>query len=341
MKFSVEKMVEPERNLFGKVGLLWVYGILFLLLVSNACSIKKIAMNTVAGALSSPGGNSVFTGDNDPELVGDALPFAIKMYESLLQSIPRHRGLRLRTGSLYVMYANAFLQTPASLLEESEYRKQEFLFKRAKNLYIRGRDLLLEGLEQRYPGFRKYLNGKKFDRALIPTRPDDVPFLYWAAAGWLGAFAIDPFDMKLGLTVPRAAAMMDRARQLDENFGNGSIDEFYVLYYGAMPDYMGGDFKKARGHFKKALERSGGKSTSAFISLATTVSINEQDIDEFKELLEQVLKIDADTDPDNRLVTILNQRKARWLLDHTEDFFLVGGEQEGNLNAGQEDEEEF
>jgi predicted anti-sigma-YlaC factor YlaD len=335
-------MLETKKKYFKSAKSPWPFAILVVsLLVFHSCSIKKMAMKTVAGALSSPGGNSVFTGDNDPELVGDALPFAIKMYESLLQSIPGHRGLRLRTGSLYVMYANAFLQTPASLLEESEYRKQEFLMNRAKNLYLRGRDILLLGMEQRYPGFRKYLDEKKFDLALSAVKADDVPLLYWAAAGWLGAFAIDPFDMKLGLTVPRAAAMMDRALQLDESFGNGSLHEFYVLYYGAMPDYMGGDFKKARYHFKKALDLSGGKSTSACISLATTVSVKEQNINEFKDLLKRVLKMDPDANPDNRLVTILDQRKARWLLDHTDDFFLVDEAQEGGKNVGQEEEEEF
>ena len=121
--------------------------VLFVLCGSFSCSIKKMAMKQVANALTAPGGSTVFTGDNDPEFVGDALPFAIKMYESLLASIPQHQGLQLRTGSLYVMYANAFLHTPAEMLVDEEYEKQEFLLKRAKNLYLRGRDILLEALD--------------------------------------------------------------------------------------------------------------------------------------------------------------------------------------------------
>jgi hypothetical protein len=68
-----------------------------------SCSIEKLALNKAADMLSASSGNDVFTRDNDPELVGDALPFAIKFYESLLASVPNHQGLRLRTGSLYVM----------------------------------------------------------------------------------------------------------------------------------------------------------------------------------------------------------------------------------------------
>ena len=290
--------------------------------VAFSCSLNRLVMNKVAGVLTAPGGGTVFSGDNDPELVGDALPFAIKLYESLMDSAPWHVGLKLKTGSLYIMYANAFLQAPAVMLSDSEYRQQEFLYKRAKNLYLRGRDIILGALEQKHPGFRQALNAKQYDRALRSMTKADVELLYWAGAGWLGAFAIDPFDMKLGLSLPKAAALMDRVKQLDERFQNGAIHDFYVLYYGSLPEYMGGDPQKARDHFQKAIAYSQGKSGSPFLSLATTVSVKEQNLVEYKQLLNRVLDIDPDADPENRLVNILNARKARWLLEHTADSFI-------------------
>ncbi len=296
--------------------------ILPILFFSPGCSIKKLAMNQVANALTSNTSGTVFSGDNDPDLVGDALPFAIKMYESLLVANPRHPGLRLQTGSLYIMYANAFLQTPATMLPEAEYRKQEFIFKRAKNLYLRGREIILTGLEDKFPGFREALQKRNFDKALAGTTKKDASLLYWAGAGWLGAYAIEPFDMDLGTTLPAAAALMERVLQLDKNFENGAIHEFYILYYGSLPDYMGGSAVKARAHFEQAVAAADGKSTTPYLSLATTVSVKEQNINEFKTLLNQVLRIDPDAVPKNRLINILNQRKAQWLLEHAEDYFL-------------------
>lgn len=279
-------------------------------------------MNQVANALTGQTSSTVFSGDNDPELVGDALPFALKMYESLLAANPGHMGLRLQTGSLYIMYANAFLQTPAAMFPEAEYKKQEFVFKRAKNLYLRGRDIILTGLEMEFPGFRAALQKRNFSKALAAATKKDASSLYWAGAGWLGAYAIDPFDMDLGTSLPAAAAMMDRVFELDRNFENGAIHEFYILYYGSLPDYMGGSAAKAREHFKLALEVSGGKSSTPYLSLATTVSVKEQNIKEFKILLNQALRIDPEAIPKNRLLTILNQRKAQWLLEHADDYFL-------------------
>ncbi len=103
---------------------------------------------------------------------------------------------------------------------------------------------------------------------------------------------------------------------------SGSIHDFYILYYGSLPDYMGGGVKKAREHFKKSIENAEHKSASPYISLATTVSVKEQNVEEFTQLLKKALEIDPEADPDNRLVNILNQRKARWLLEHVDDYFL-------------------
>lgn len=296
--------------------------VLPVLIFLPSCSIKKLAMNQVANALTAQTSSTVFSGDNDPELVGDALPFAIKLYESLMAGNPGHIGLRLRTGSLYIMYANAFLQAPALMLSASEFKLQEFNYQRAKNLYLRGRDIILEALERKHPGFKQLLQNKKYAQALSATGKKDVPLLYWAGAGWLGAYAINPFDMDLGMTMPAAAALMDRVLGLEANYANGAIHEFYVLYYGSLPDYMGGSLQKARDHFKKAIALSAGKSSTPYIALATTVAVKEQNFSEFQSLLEQALAIDPDADPENRLLNILNHRKALWLIEHADDFFL-------------------
>jgi predicted anti-sigma-YlaC factor YlaD len=308
---------------FMKKSFFSIYLFIILVLVFlPACSIKKLAMNQVANALTDQTSSTVFSGDNDPELVGDALPFAIKLYESLMVANPSHQGLKLKTGSLYIMYANAFLQTPALMLPESEFKMQEFNYKRAKNLYLRGRDIVLVALEHKYPGFRQNLQNKMFAKALAATNKKDVPLLYWAGAGWLGAYAIDPFDMDLGMTMPAAAALMDRVLELEENYAAGAIHEFYILYYGSLPEYMGGSLQKARKHFEKAIAISHGKSSTPYIALATTVAVKEQNIGEFQSSLKQALAIDPGVDPENRLLNILNQRKALWLLEHIDDFFV-------------------
>ena len=295
---------------------------ILLVLSLGACSIEKLAVKKVAGMLSGPSSADVFSTDNDPDFVGDALPFAIKLYETLLASAPGNDGLRLRTGSLYIMYANAFVQTPADMTPRRDLETKEVLLARAKNLYLRGRDILFVALEKKNPLIRRQLKERRYTEAMAPFKKADAPLLYWTALGWVAAFSVDPFDMTLGQTVPQTRAMIERVAALGPGYGRGALDAFYVSYYGSLPEYLGGDVAKAREHFAKAQAVAGKTDTSSLLALATTVSVKEQNAAEFKKLLGQVLAFDPDSSPSTRLVNILNRRKARWLLDHIDDFFI-------------------
>jgi predicted anti-sigma-YlaC factor YlaD len=295
---------------------------LVLALAVGACSVEKLALKKVAGMLSGASSTDVFSSDNDPDLVGQALPFAVKLYESLLAALPSHAGLRLRTGSLYIMYANAFVETPAEMTPRREAAARDYLLARAKNLYLRGRDMLFVALEKKNPSIRAQLTARRYQEAMAPFGKADLDLLYWTALGWLAAFSVDPFDMTLGQTVPQTRAMIERIEALEPGYGRGSLDSFYVGYYGSLPVSLGGDAAKARAHFARAQALAGRSDTSALVALATTVCVKEQNAAEFKELLGRVLAFDPDSAPAARLVNILNQRKARWYLDHIEDFFV-------------------
>jgi len=289
----------------------------------SACSLNKLAINAVSNALTGEGSSDVFTGDSDPELVGDAIPFAIKMYESLLSSNPDHQGLINMTGSLFVMYANAFVQGPAEQLPRSMYAERQAANERAKKLHLRGFNILFRGLNLKYPGLDGAYKRGDMPQILAKMTKADVPALYWTAAGGLSAFSLNPFDMELGVRVPEFHALARRAYELDENFNAGALDDFFVLYYASLPPAMGGDPSKVEGHHKKAVEKSKGLLAGPYVSYAQAVCIPAQDYDKFKELLDKALAIDPDKDPSNRLVNIISQRKARYLLNSAAQFFFA------------------
>lgn len=301
--------------------------VIALTILQTSCSINKMAVNLIAKSLSS-GDSTVFTGEEDPQLVADALPFAMKLYESLLEQTPENEDLLITTGSVFAMYANAFVQTPASMLPESEYELQQKSLQRAKILYLRGRGYLLRAWELRYPGFGEYLDNNELEQALEPTVSEDVPLLFWTSASWLGAFSTDTFDMELLLNLAKPIALLNRALELDESYSNGMIHDTLISIYGSLPEAMGGSQDRARYHFQKAVEFSEGLSPSPYVALASTVSVANQDVNEFRRLLNQALAVDAEANPDNRLQILLSQDKAHWLLNHIEDFFLIDIEEQ-------------
>ncbi|MDR0998608.1 MAG: TRAP transporter TatT component family protein [Treponema sp.] len=303
-------------------------------LACSACSINRMATRAVADALTGPGGSTVFTGDNDPQLVGDALPFAIKMYEALLGAAPDHEGLILTTGSLFVMYANAFVQGPVEFLPSPRYEERQAAQSRAKNLYIRGVTILRDGLERKYPGFgAATLEEGTLAPYLAKMKKNDVPLLYWIAGGTLSAFSLDPFDFSVSLRVPDCLAYVDRAYELDPGFNSGALDDFYVLAYASLPAGYGVNPELVPLHFERALEKSGGTLAGPYVSYAQAAAIPAQDYEAFRSNLQKALAIDINADPSNRLVNIIAQRKARILLEKAGDYFFLNEDGELDMEA--------
>jgi predicted anti-sigma-YlaC factor YlaD len=209
------------------------------------------------------------------------------------------------------------------MLPEEEIELQLAELARAKKLYLRARRYLLRALELKHPGLQDALFAREWDGNLEFIDQEDVPFLYWTGMAWLGALTTDFFDMELLVTMPRAVALVLRILDLDEAYDNGAVHEFLATYYGSIPREIGGSEEKAREHYQRALELSGGAKASTHVALATTVSVTNQDVKEFRELLNKALAIDADAVPEYRLMNILAQERASWLLEHVEDFFLI------------------
>jgi predicted anti-sigma-YlaC factor YlaD len=200
------------------------------------------------------------------------------------------------------------------------------MLQRAKKLFLRGRDYVLQGLEGRRPGFRAALDKDGAAAALRLVRRDDADYLYWAGAAWLAAFSADSFDFDLILTLPRAVALLQQVNDWDETYGMGAVHEIFISFYGSAPADLGGSEARARENFQRAVALSRGLRAGPYIALATSVSIKTQNAAEFRSLLEKALAMDVNADVPDRLVNIINQRRARWMLDHIGDYFLGEGD---------------
>ncbi|HWE30930.1 MAG TPA: TRAP transporter TatT component family protein, partial [Polyangia bacterium] len=153
--------------------------------------------------------------------------------------------------------------------------------------------------------------------AIARAKKEDVPTLYWLAAAWGSAVANAKDDMRLVGELPIVAALMKRALELDESYDEGAIHEFFITY-----DASQGDGKAAaKKHFERALELSHNKKLGPCVTYAEAVCVDSQDKKEFVRLLDKVLAFDVDSDRDHRLVNILAQRRARWLMSRIADLF--------------------
>ncbi|MDO5575504.1 MAG: TRAP transporter TatT component family protein [Fibrobacter sp.] len=295
-------------------------GILFLALLQiNGCSLSKIAMSKVSATLT--GSSNVFMGDDDPELIRDALPFTIKFYESLAQKDSLNPALLETTGKLFCLYAQAFVQFPADTLHDSLKAQKKAMGKRAKKLFLRGRDYALKALEVKYPGITASIKSGSADSAIALTNISDTSTLYWCGISWMAAIRSDRSDLALAMTTKRALAIMTQVLNLNQSFDNGGVHEFFCSYYATAPKALGGNDSSSLEHYQKAIDISDGKKVSPYVSYATSLCIKLGDKKTFNEVLNKAAKLNIRTDKNTLLQNTIYQQHAKWLLENQNRFF--------------------
>ena len=285
------------------------------------CSIKKIAVNKLGSALAS--GGSTFESDDDPDLVGQALPFSLKLIESLLAESPRHKGLLLAAASGFAGYSYAYVDQQADEAAGESIERSDALRGRARRLYLRAHRYALRGLEVSYPGVGAALDSPQRAAALARMRRQDVPLLYWTAAAHGLAISASKDDAEMIAQLPVVEAMIDRVVELDDAWGGGSVQEFLItmesIRVGLKPEEKEQRMKQ---FFDRAVKLSGGAHASAYVGYAENATVPAQNRAEFKALLAKALAVNPDEKPEARLFNLVAQRRARWLLGRVDELFV-------------------
>jgi predicted anti-sigma-YlaC factor YlaD len=120
--------------------------------------------------------------------------------------------------------------------------------------------------------------------------------------------------------LPEVEALLDRAVTLDEAWNAGALHEFKITWAAAR--HAGGEREDMRRHYERALSLSQGRRASLHVAYAEATAVPNQDRVAFMALLEKALSIDPDADPSHRLLNVIAQRRARWLLERIDELFL-------------------
>ncbi|MDX1375416.1 MAG: TRAP transporter TatT component family protein [Burkholderiales bacterium] len=272
--------------------------LLLAVLAAQGCSVREYALNSLGDALAE--GGATYAADDDIELIGAATPFGLKTYESLLAEVPEHRGLLLAAARGFTQYAYVYVQAPAERLMERDVAAGYAEQARARRLYLRARDYGQRGLRE---------------------APDDVALLYWTAVAWAAAISLSKDDPGALAGLPEVDALVRRAERIDPDFDHGALHSFLIGYEMSRPNARAGAEARARAHFARAVELSGGMQAGPYVSLAESVCVETRARREFESLLRQALAVDPDARPEWRLVNLVMQRRARRLLARTDELF--------------------
>jgi predicted anti-sigma-YlaC factor YlaD len=299
---------------FHMRGIMLIFSVLLL----ASCSVQTIAINSLSGVLAE--GNSVFESDNDPDFVAEALPFSLKLIDTLLTKQPDNQGLLLAAASGYVFYGYAYLNRDSERLSLEDIDAARTLRMRARNLFLRAHDYATRALEVDYPGIQTVLFADP-EAAVSAVSADsrrNVELLYWNAASLGLAISAARNDSALLARGPEVQAQLERALEIDESWDEGALHEFAIS--SAALTHI--DTDAIERHFERALMLSEGKRASLFISYAEATALPRQERARFVDLLDRALSIDVDLYPDLRLVNTVAQQRATWLLGNLDEMFL-------------------
>lgn len=281
------------------------------LAMSSSCAVLK------AGDYAS----EAFMREPDPAMAEAALPTMIKASEALSLADPKSESKAISTASLYLMYANAFLEGESFLLPDEDFDRKRSLSTRASGLYGRAFSLLSPFVEKRLPGLFA-LDYGPYPGSRAPLSrfgKNDVPLLYWTAASVLAGFAADPMDFDNASRVAGALAMFERATELEPGWNGGALHELGITIYSSLPAELGGDMRKARAAFAAATANPLDRSPGAYVAYAYSICVKAGDKPAFEAALAEALSMPSR--PETALMDALARRKAQKLIEDIRSYF--------------------
>ena len=186
--------------------------LVLIVAAAPACSLKTMAVKTVANTLSDTG--DVFSRDDDPELVRDAMPFALKLYESLLESVPKHVPLLVATCSSFTQYGYALRRRRRPTCSSQTAHEEATAAARARAQALPARHGATACARWTCASARARATALLQDPAAVVAKAEseDVPLLYWTAASWGAAISLGIDQPESGDRLSRRCARWPSAR---------------------------------------------------------------------------------------------------------------------------------
>lgn len=288
------------------IALSWAFLLLFLLSLPTACLPGKKFTVVSATTLLEEVAKSSYK-QSDLRVIREGMPAYLMLMDGMVEALPDQPELLVAAAQSYSSFASVFI-------EEQDKDYAGLLYAKAKHYGLRSleRRGFENAADRPFEDFRKELNrlGKK-----------DLPYLFWAATCWANWINLHLNSIEAIAELPRVVAMMERVLQLDEAFYYGSAHLFMGIYFASRPRLAGGDLKKSREHFLKAISLGKGRFLMAYVYYANHYARQAQDRKLFLSILQTVLETPVDISPDITLLNAVAKKKAKQLLERIDDYF--------------------
>jgi hypothetical protein len=285
--------------------------------------ISSLAADTTADFLTDAA--PAVRGYFDYETAGYAAATGLIQLEGLHTVTPEHERLTLAMAQGYIAYAFGWVmdrQEDASLL--GNYEEADRQQARAYVMYSRARQLVLKLMRKRDSGIDGALKGdpdqlRAYLRKHYPDPKRDPELVFWAAIAW-GSEITNARSLDAVVDLPTVKILAEHSIALDERYENAGALALLGGIESSIPEQYGGDWKKGKAHFERALKISGRRNHLHHINYARIYAVNAQDKPLFVSLLREVLAA-GDQGNDVRMSNKVARRRAERNLAHVDELF--------------------
>lgn len=287
------------QGIGARVGRLLIITLLFL---NAGCSFFA---SRIGGGLADNLSAAVLN-QNDPETVRDGAPAYLLLLDSFLEGNPENPVLLSAGANLYATYGFVFVEDPeraARLTERARgysTRAMCISYKTACNW---------EGMP--FEEYEATLGG-------LTKRQADMVFSHGLAS--LAYIRTHSSDYTAIAMLPYSQALLERYLEISDGSDDGAIHTYLGILNSLLPASLGGKPEKARAHFERAIELTGGRNLSAKVEFADGYARLLYDRELHDRLLNEVMEADP-IQPGNTLLNVLAQERAAELLASADDYF--------------------
>jgi hypothetical protein len=291
--------------------------------VSSAACINQMAVDTTAGIMAEAEGST--RGYFDWESAGYAAPSGIMQLEGLHVVSPNNEQLTLTLAKAYMAYAYGWVMDEYELAEvRGDYDEAKHHQHRAYLMYTRARDLVLAAAVRRDPELPVALT--KDPKTLTAhlkehwrDKQDDLPVLFWLMMTWSSSINNSP-DTDSLIDMPMIRTLAARITELDAGYEDAGALVFLGGFECSMPPAFGGDPKKGKEYFERALALTQRKNQIVMLNYAVFCAVALQDRALYNAILHEIIEA-PDQGNDYRLSNKVARRRASRALVKADELF--------------------
>lgn len=293
------------------------------LAIAGCGGVSEFAADTTAGFLAEAA--PAVRGYFDYESAGQAAANGILQLEGLHRVSPNNERITLSLAQAYVAYAFGWVMDGQEQAElDGDYARADREQARAYLMYTRAHRLIIGIMRKRDPNIDRVLVGdpdrlRAYLRSHYPDRERDIELIFWCAVAW-GSEITNAPSLDALIELPAAKVFAHHSLSLDERYENGGALALLGGFDASYPEPLGGNWKRGRELFERALLVSRRRNQLHQINFARTYAVNAQDRTLFVALMHEVIE-SGDQGDDVRLSNKVARRRAERYLSHLDAWF--------------------